>query len=55
MTPLHNHTRKGKVAYPKSEPIIEKVTPKGNRLIEFTRVSDEERKRLRIDSYKYII
>lgn len=32
-----------------------KLTPKGNRLIEFTRVSDEERKRLRIDAYEYIL
>lgn len=32
-----------------------KLTPKGNKLIEFTRVSDEERKRLRIDAYEYIL
>ncbi|BBD45343.1 Hypothetical protein PEIBARAKI_5336 [Petrimonas sp. IBARAKI] len=32
-----------------------KFTPKGNRLIEFKKVSDEERKRLRIDAYEYIL
>ena len=32
-----------------------KLTEKGNRLIEFTAVSDEERKRLRIDAYEYIL
>lgn len=32
-----------------------KLTPKGNRLIEFTRVSDEERKKLRLDAYEYIL
>lgn len=30
-------------------------TPKGNKLFQFSTVTDEERKRLRVDAYSYII
>lgn len=32
-----------------------KFTQKGNKLIEFTRVTEEERERLRVKSYGYIL
>lgn len=32
-----------------------KFTDKGNRLIEFTRVPNDERRKLKIDAYGYIL
>jgi hypothetical protein len=31
------------------------LTPKGNKIYPFTRVSDEERNRLRVDVYQYLL
>lgn len=32
-----------------------RLTPKGNKLIEFTRMTNEELEKLRIDAYEYIL